>query len=71
MNDKVKSKLDTKIEAEELKDEELRDEELENVDGGPAYLKLGDIEGESLSKAKHDDWIEIRSFDPVVNRRYS
>ena len=31
MNDKAKSKVDTKIEAKALKDEALGDEELENV----------------------------------------
>ncbi len=43
MNDKAKSKVDTKIEAEELKgealkDEELGDKDLDQVTGG--YLKV-------------------------------
>ena len=43
MNDKTKSKVDTSIEAEELKGEALKDEELEDKDldqvtGG--YLKV-------------------------------
>ncbi len=34
MNDKTKSRVDTKIETEALKDDELGDEELEKVSGG-------------------------------------
>ncbi len=34
MNDKTKSKVDTKIEAEELKGEALEDKDLDQVTGG-------------------------------------
>ena len=48
MNDKTKSKADTKIEAEELKGEALKDEDLEDKDldqvtGGYLKVMLKDI----------------------------
>ena len=67
MNDKTESKVDTKIEAEELKDEALGDEALENVDGGPHFRNFHgtytDYSGASLSDDNHDQWIDVLSID--------
>ena len=68
MNDKIKSKVDTKIEVEELKDEELGDEALENVDGGPTtYVKFEGVKGESQD-SNHDQWINLQSVNYVVHK---
>ncbi len=56
MNDKTKSKVDTKIEAEEL-----TDEELENVAGGAVFMKYGPVKGGATPQADPTKTPEIKT----------
>jgi len=40
-------------------------QELENVKGGAAFLKLGDIKGESTDQ-EHKEWIIIQSMSSPI-----
>ncbi len=49
--------------AEELAEGvELRDEELDKVSGGAIYMKYDGVKGESTSRDRHKDWIEVLSY---------
>ena len=47
--------------------ENVSAQELENVKGGAAFMKLGDIKGEATD-AKHKEWIIIESMSSPIYR---
>ena len=50
MNNKTKSQVDTKIEAEKLKDEALKDKDLDQVTGGYLKITLSDFKSDGSGK---------------------
>jgi len=49
-----------------MTDMKLTEESLEQVKGGPAYIKIGDIKGESTdatNRSGHKKWSDIMSVN--------
>jgi hypothetical protein len=64
MTDNKNMERDTKAGSEEL-----GQDELDQVSGGAAYLKLGDIKGEALEGGGHKEWIELASYSATPRTR--